>query len=374
MKKETIIFLSAADPFSPKDWSGIPYFMYKALQDQYEIAYIRSPRLRRLKLIGYYINKVLRMLGLGTILFDYGFLVAFLSGLANTRSVRKIGMAKFIFCPANPIEVAFLKTNIPVVICTDCSILQMVGYYPALERVLGLSARIVTGVERRAYSKASVVILSSSWAADFISKKYLASNIHVIPFGANLANNYPDPDPRAYKQGSCTLIFVGVDWKRKGGDLALEIRREVEKSGVNCRLIVVGSVPKTIQEGNVDIIRDLDKRLDEEKYATLFRGADFMILPTNADCTPVVIAESFAFGVPVLAADTGGISQMINEGSNGFLIKKRSASAYATTITSILPDIERRQLIATACRDSFKTTFNWRSWASGVAKTVASLK
>jgi glycosyltransferase involved in cell wall biosynthesis len=373
VSKETVIFLSASDPFSTRDWSGIPYFMYKALQHHYEVVYVRSPKLRRLKLAGYYLNKILGVLGVGKILFDFGFLVSFFSGLANTRSVRKIGMAKFIFCPASIVEVAFLKTNIPLVICTDCSVLQMVGYYPALERVQGFSVSIVSRIERRAFAKASANIFSSAWAADFISKKYFAGNIHIVPFGANLIDDYSHVKPRAYKNGACTLIFVGVDWKRKGGDLAVQIRRELEKTGIDCRLIVVGSVPKTMQEDKVDVVTDLDKRLEESKYATLFRDADFMILPTNADCTPVVIAESFAFGVPVLAANTGGISQMINDGLNGFLINERSASAYATPITTMLSNIGQRQQMAAACRESYTTMFNWKAWATGVTRAVASL-
>ena len=50
----------------------------------------------------------------------------------------------------------------------------------------------------------------------------------------------------------------------------------------------------------------------------LFARSHFLILPTRADCTPVVIPEACSFGLPVLTSDVGGIPTIVQNGTNGF--------------------------------------------------------
>ena len=297
---------------------------------------------------------------------DYGLVVSCISGLLNTVALKRVKNARFVFCPAGLSEVAFLKTDIPIVNCGDCSMLQLIDYYPSLMNVCKISKWEIGLVESRALKKASFNFFSSDWTTNFISDRFNITNILSVPFGANL-KNLPTTQPgKNFSENRCTIIFVGVDWLRKGGDLALKIRAAIQQLGLECRLVIIGSSPTDLIDTDVQVFNSIDKIVDGAFYEEKFREANFMILPTLADCTPIVISEAFAFGLPVVAANTGGISTMIEDGVNGFLINERDPVLYAKVIVESFNNPERYKALSQASFNSFKNTFNWDSWMGEV--------
>ena len=71
---------------------------------------------------------------------------------------------------------------------------------------------------------------------------------------------------------------------------------------------------------------------------TLYRAfaeSHFLVLPTQADCTPLVIAEANAFGVPCLVSVLGGLPTLVQDGQNGRLYPP-GVGPTATVRTSLL--------------------------------------
>ncbi|WP_332125931.1 glycosyltransferase, partial [Escherichia coli] len=61
-----------------------------------------------------------------------------------------------------------------------------------------------------------------------------------------------------------------------------------------------------------------------QKFIDVLSNADILLLPTIAECYGMVFCEAAAYGLPVVATDTGGISSIqINE-RTGILIKDSS--------------------------------------------------
>ena len=98
-------------------------------------------------------------------------------------------------------------------------------------------------LERRALKQASLVCYSSQWAADLARTDYgtAPDKLVVIPFGAN----YPCPPSRAETvrhapalDGKCRLLFVGVEWVRKGGEIAYATMEALQRLGVPTTLRV----------------------------------------------------------------------------------------------------------------------------------------
>src|SRR5205085_11401359 len=55
----------------------------------------------------------------------------------------------------------------------------------------------------------------------------------------------------------------------------------------------------------------------EMRLCKLIASSDFLILPSQADCTPVVFSEANAFGLPCIASNVGGHTSIIKDGLNG---------------------------------------------------------
>ena len=64
---------------------------------------------------------------------------------------------------------------------------------------------------------------------------------------------------------------------------------------------------------------------DEYTLAVLYNAADVFIAPSLADNLPYTIFESLACGTPVVAFDTGGISDLIQHKVNGYLARSKDS-------------------------------------------------
>lgn len=365
MVRERIIFLSAKNPFSTRDWSGIPYFMMQALQKEYEIEHIQAPSFTFLRRVGYYFGKLTNLLTGRKYIFDYGIILAWCYGRHYTGLLRRKVGYKFIFVPAGLSEIAFLETKIPIVSFGDCSILQLFNYYPSLNNVSGISSQEVNFVENRAFKKVSLAFFSSLWASAFVKQHFKVNRVATVPFGSNI-NRLTEIPPKRLSQKVCNLLFVGVDWERKGGEVALKILRALIENNIDACLTVIGSVPPRGSDlKRVRVIERLDKDSaeGEEEFVAILNQTDFFILPTRADCTPIVIAEAFSAGVPVLATKTGGIPSLVSEGVTGFLFAQDDVQGYVQRITQLMDSPLQYEMISQNCIQSHTTTFNWQRWA-----------
>jgi glycosyltransferase involved in cell wall biosynthesis len=76
---------------------------------------------------------------------------------------------------------------------------------------------------------------------------------------------------------------------------------------------------------------DKDSVESEEEFVSILNQTDFFILPIQMDCSPIVIAEAFSTGVPVLSTDTGG-----SDGINRFLFAQEDVQGYVQRITQLM--------------------------------------
>ena len=163
---------------------------------------------------------------------------------------RKLARQRFdlLVAPASFTEIAYLRSKVPIVSIADSTLCQLIDFYPGLTGLLAVSKAELNHLERRALKQASLVCYSSEWAAELARTDYgtAPDKIVVIPFGAN----YPDLPSRAETlrhtaafDGTCRLLFVGVEWARKGGDIAYATMEALQRLGVPTVLTVVGCSP-----------------------------------------------------------------------------------------------------------------------------------
>jgi glycosyltransferase involved in cell wall biosynthesis len=107
------------------------------------------------------------------------------------------------------------------------------------------------------------------------------------------------------------------------------------KGGSIIRELVLNSLPEkvvliTIGDKNVEVVNSNHFTFpyisEDQKLNELYNLADIMLYPTQADNLPLVVLESMACGVPVIASNIGGISEIINEKNDGFLVNNYSSS------------------------------------------------
>lgn len=282
-----------------------------------------------------------------------------------------------IFAPVASTEIALLKTSIPIVYMSDATFAATNEYYAASSNLLAISRIEANFIEQLAIRKASRLIYPSQWAAGSAIRDYGAriERIHVFPMGANL-DEPPTREQIAMRQRSerVRLLFVGVDWERKGGPVAFGTLRVLEQLGVPASLTIVGCIPPAeFSHPALTVIPFLNKNdaAERKQLSDLYLNSDIFILPTRAECMPIVFCEAAAFGLPSFACATGGVPFLIENERTGRLFPLDATSAdYAHAIAELWRDPSRLDKMVIASRERFENQLNWDEWGKQAARVI----
>lgn len=375
-KRLSIGFLTALDPQDRHSWSGTVYYMARALQKHCgELSYL-GPMRPVEELVGKVMHKSAQLF----LKKNYRYYTT----IAIARKYAKIARRKLIEHPVDVIvapsaatEMALLETDIPIVLIEDATFALLHNYYSQYSNLVEHSARESHAVQAAAIKNADLLIYSSEWAAQSAIETYHANskNVHIIPFGANF--DTPPPKEIIYsrkKVGRCRLLFMGVNWQRKGGDIAFETFLKLEEMGIQSEFIVCGCVPPNdLSHERMKIIPFLNKNdeMQRKELDKLFLMADFLLLPTRNDCTPIVFCEASSFGLPIITTNTGGVPGVIEDGENGYMLPLSARGPeYANLIASIYRDEQRYAALVQSSRAAFESRLNWDAWGIAVNQLI----
>jgi glycosyltransferase involved in cell wall biosynthesis len=376
VKPLRIAYLTASDPEHPHAWSGIHYSIISELRKHFTSVTALGPREEksitwRGRIYSFLLSKLRGQR------FDYSHSLCLAKAYGNYFSeALKKGNYDAVFAVAASTELAFLETDLPIFYTADATFANMLGYYPYYSRLTERSQREGHEIQQRALHKCAKLFFPSEWAAASASNVYRTpeKNISVVPYGANL-KDIPaiHTPPELISEKIVKLLFVGVEWERKGGPLALEVFRELKKRGRKTEFTIVGCSPNEVDDCLI-VIPFIDKKIDSERKRLneLFANAHFFILPTTAECFGLVFCEASAFGTPSLASATGGVEGAIESSQNGFLFPaSATAIDYADKIENLLNDPAEYALLRKRTRGVFEQRLNWTAWGTTVAEIIS---
>jgi glycosyltransferase involved in cell wall biosynthesis len=335
-----IAYVSTYNSSDIERWSGSGYFMGKALEKQcgevIHIGPLRKHRDNVLRAKQVFYTNVMRK----RYIEDRASKV--LKSYADQVSARlKDARVDVVFSPGT-IPICYLESSAPIVFWTDATVAGVIDFYPAWSDLCHESLRDANRMEQAALSNCRLAIYSSDWAAETAINAYQvdADKVKVVPFGANVESVRDLNDIRIIvaqrRTDVCKLLFIGTEWYRKGGDIAVDITGSLNAMGLKTELTVLGchikgSVPDFVSpKGFVSKKTSKGRTLIDR----LFAESHFLLLPSRADCVPVVIAEANSFGVPVVASDVGGISTAVRDDLNGYVLS--SAEQFVPHACSVI--------------------------------------
>ncbi|MGQ4650675.1 glycosyltransferase [Lyngbya aestuarii] len=357
-------------------FSGTPYYMHKALQSRdiqlINLGFPKKPSL--LQKISKKAQSKISSLGFKS----PSPTEKYKTFAEQVQKQLKKTTCDVIFAPVASGELSFLETNIPIVYLSDATpslINECYKNYSDSEEFAIHKKQELTAIK-----KAQKLVYSSNWAANSAIHDYQAEpdKIEVIPFGANL-DSVPliDEISSKFNESHCRLLFVGVDWHRKGGIIALETLISLLNQGIDAELFVVGCVPPDeIKHERLTVIPFLNKNIpqQQDELNKSFLQSHFLLFPTRADCSPIAICEANAFGLPVIATETGGIPTIINNGKNGYMLPmSASGDDYASLIVKNLYDQTSYQQLILSSREEYETRLNWNKWAKSLHQVMISM-
>ncbi|MCK4852354.1 MAG: glycosyltransferase family 4 protein [Candidatus Omnitrophica bacterium] len=207
---------------------------------------------------------------------------------------------------------------------------------------------------RTVLNSASAVVAQSQNTRDNAGRFYKPSkDIAVIPLGIPAPVFTPvDREKLSMRKGSFYIISIGRLIKRKGYDhliISLAVARERAQ---NLELILIGDGPErdalnelSIRTGLKDRVTFLSSVSEEKKFQYL-AAADMYVLSSLHEGFGIVLLEAMSCGLPVVATDQGGQTDIIAPDRNGILVPPRDETKLAEAILDLAMDDRRRREIS----------------------------
>lgn len=164
-----------------------------------------------------------------------------------------------------------------------------------------------------------VIISPSRWLMDYYRMKgfFRHSKKAIIQ---NPVTNISEPEQENFNSGLIRFLYVGQLEENKGIIFLINTLKKVSLKNWELKIIGSGSSEAQIKE----LIKD-DSRFKfcgyvrNSQLSNFYKQTDYTILPSLCyENSPLAIYESFSCGIPVLASDIGGVSELVKDNYNGF--------------------------------------------------------
>jgi glycosyltransferase involved in cell wall biosynthesis len=209
-------------------------------------------------------------------------------------------------------------------------------------------------LERKIYQNAALTFLRSSNVRRSLIEEYgctpekaalvyAGSNAKVSAVKAHNIN-YTKP----------VILFVGLDWKRKGGPDLVEAFKVVREKLPEASLTIVGANPD-LEVPGCQVIG----KVPPEELDPYYQEASVFCLPTYLEPFGIVFIEAMTAHLPIVATRVGAIPDFVEEGHNGILVEPGDIPGLANALLQLL---ENPALCRSFGESSFQLTRDRYSW------------
>lgn len=163
--------------------------------------------------------------------------------------------------------------------------------------------------------------------------------------------------------GKKVVLFTGRLTIHKGVEYLIKAAQKIDGE-----ILILGDGPERanleglIKKCKVKNVRILGYMKPSEgiKYREFYKRADVYVAPSVWDePLGLVILEAMAAGTPVIVTRKGGITSIVKDGQNGFLVRARSSQEIADKVNVLLSDDKLRMAMAKRARTTIEEKFAW---------------
>ena len=213
------------------------------------------------------------------------------------------------------------------------------------------------------------LVTPSAWLAECAKSSSLCKDyrVEVIPNGINAQRYKPINREWAREilnlpQDKQIVLFGGAGGtgdRWKGFNLLVPALQSLSKSGWNDRieLLVFGSSQPSNPIELGFKAHYLGKFADDISLAIVYAAADVFVAPSVYDNLPNTVMEAAACGIPSVGFKIGGMPDLIDHCSNGYLAKPYETEDLARGIAWVLEDSERHQKLCHNAREKVEAKF-----------------
>ncbi len=221
------------------------------------------------------------------------------------------------------------QPGIPHFVYTDHTTQTNLLYPDINPRQYIRSDKFIKEEEQGIYDDAAKIFTCGSSITNSLITQYHIpkEKIATVYTGSNVTGVFEENDA---KYMSKNILFVGIDWQRKGGPILVKAFEKILQTHPDASLTIVGCNPD-INLPNVTVVGKVSK----DKVAPYYNKAAVFCLPTLREPFGIVFVEAMHYKLPIVANSIGSIPDMVINDFNGYLVNN-NIDDYAAKLTKLI--------------------------------------
>ena len=214
------------------------------------------------------------------------------------------------------------RLNVPLIISEHWT-----GYYPQDGRYKGLAMKWMAS---KTFASANALLVLNTAQKNILNSHGLKGNTTLVPNAVSHEVFYYTEAPRAETR---ILVVAAFDDRQKNISGIIEAFASFRKTNLNAVLSIIGGgndemlLKKRCRElGLKEPTVTFEGIKNEHEIAAAMQQASVLVLNSYFENQPVVILEALMCGLPVIAPNVGGISEIINN-TNGIVFNVQQPDA-----------------------------------------------
>lgn len=225
---------------------------------------------------------------------------------------------------------------------------------------------LVKGYKNLSFKSDRIIAVSNTVKKSIIKNFHIHKNKIELLYNCVVTGDRPDADSVEklrkklnIKNIEYVILFLGRLNKIKGIDLLISAFRKIKLVYPNVKLILVGGIlDNTYKQMSVKSDEDILHLSARADINLFFELCDIVILPSREDPFPYVMLEAGIAYKPFIGSRTGGISEFIENGINGFLFEPGDVDDLADKIKMVLDKPEKAKSAAGKLHKKVKNNCN----------------
>jgi glycosyltransferase involved in cell wall biosynthesis len=186
-------------------------------------------------------------------------------------------------------------------------------------------------LEKEIYLNSAMTFVRSSNVKRSVIEDYgcPVESVELVYAGSNASVSSKRNANLDYAQPN--ILFVGLDWKRKGGPDMIAAFRIVREKIPSAALTIVGAEP-AIELPDCHIVG----KVPPQELDRYYQNASVFCLPTHLEPFGIVFVEAMTTRLPIVATRVGAIPDFVEEGKNGWLLPPGDVPGIAAALLRLL--------------------------------------
>ena len=282
----------------------------------------------------------------------------------KTAIQKRLAEQKYVFTFQTQSLFDASVPGIPHFVYTDNTYLANIKY-PGFD-FRDLPSKTWLEYEKSIYQNATLNFTMSSNVSQSMIEDYSCNpeKIACVYCGANVQVKQDEifDDQRFSNQN---ILFVGVEWERKGGPVLVEAFKKVLKTHPNATLTIVGCQPK-LKIPNCNIVG----RVPVEDVKQYYQQASVFCLPTTLEPFGIVFLEAMAHKLPIIGSNIGAIPEFIIEGKNGYRVEPNHPQQLSQKIVELISSPEKCKNFGEYGHELFWNRYTWETTGLRICKNI----